>query len=51
MADNSGPAGILGVVVGVIVVLALAYFVLGERIGFRGPSSDVNVKIDTPATK
>ena len=48
MADNSGSSG--GVIIGVILVLALAYFFLGERVGLRGPA-DVNVKIDTPATK
>ncbi len=48
MADNSGSSGLLGVIVGVVLVLGLVYFLLGERIGLRSPT-DVNVKIDTPA--
>lgn len=43
---DSGATGILGVVVGVIVVLALLYFVFGEQIGIRsasGPSTSVTV--------
>lgn len=48
MADNSGSTGLLGVIIGVILVIGLAYFFLGERIGLRSPT-DVNVKIDTPA--
>jgi hypothetical protein len=48
MADNSGSSGLLGVIIGVIFVIGLAYFFLGEQIGLRSPG-DVNVKVDTPA--
>jgi hypothetical protein len=48
MADNSGSSGILGVIIGVVLVLGLAYFFLGERIGLRSPA-DVNVKVDAPS--
>jgi hypothetical protein len=52
MADNSssGAVGILGVLIGALIVIALAYVFLGDRIGLRGPA-DVNVKIDAPAPK
>jgi hypothetical protein len=50
MADNSGSSGLLGVIIGVLLVLALGYFFLGERIGLRSPT-DVNIKVDSPATK
>ena len=48
MANNgdSGATGILGVVIGVILVLGLLYFFLGERMGLRtasGPSTSVTV--------
>src|SRR5690606_1381714 len=35
MADNSGSSGLLGVIIGVIFVIGLAYFFLGEQIGLR----------------
>jgi hypothetical protein len=49
MADGSsdGGTGILGVVVGALLVLALGYFVFGDRMGLRAPD-DVEVTIDTP---
>jgi hypothetical protein len=50
MADNSGTSGLLGVIIGVVLVLALGYFFLGERVGLRNPG-DVNVKVDAPSTK
>lgn len=50
MADNSGSSGLLGVIVGVLLVLALGYFLLGERLGLRSPT-DVNVKVETPSKK
>jgi hypothetical protein len=51
MADDSssGVTGILGVLIGALIVLALAYFFFGDRIGLR--SSPVNVKIEAPVPK
>lgn len=49
MPDSNGSSGLLGVIIGVVLVLGLAYFFLGERIGLRSPP-DVNVKVDTPST-
>ena len=46
MAESNGSSGILGVIVGVVLVLALGYFFLGERIGLR-TSNDI--KIETPS--
>ena len=46
MADNSGSTGILGVIIGVLLVVGLIYFALGERMGIReasGPSTSVTV--------
>lgn len=53
MANDSSSTGILGVIVGVLLVLGLIYFALGERLGVRtsGPSSTVSVnapKAPTP---
>jgi hypothetical protein len=48
MADNSGSSGLLGVIIGVVLVLGLAYFFLGEKVGLRS-SPDVNVKVDVPS--
>jgi hypothetical protein len=50
MPNDSGSSGLLGVIIGVVLVLALVYFFLGERIGLRGPG-DVNVKVEAPTTK
>ena len=46
MAESNGSSGILGVIVGVLLVLALGYFFLGEQIGLRSSS---DVKIETPS--
>lgn len=48
MADNSGSSGLLGVIIGVVLVLGLVYFFLGEQIGLRS-TGDVNVKVDAPS--
>jgi hypothetical protein len=50
MAGDSGSSGILGVIVGALLVLGLAYFFLGERVGLRSPGPDT-IKIETPSTK
>lgn len=45
MAGDSGTNGILGVIVGVLLVLGLIYFLLGERMGFRSVGSpDINIQ-------
>ena len=49
MADGSGGTGLLGVIIGAVIVIALGYFFLGESLGIRSPS-DVNVKIVAPPT-
>jgi hypothetical protein len=53
MANDSGASGILGVLVGALIVVALIFFVFGERLGLRGGGApvDVNVQAPQPATK
>lgn len=50
---DSGSSGILGVIIGVLLVIGLLYFFLGERIGLRSPgSTTVNVEVPkNPVTK
>lgn len=48
MADNSGGIGILGVVIGAAIVIALGFFLLGGN--FEGGSKSVNLNINPPAT-
>jgi hypothetical protein len=49
MANNdSGGLGLLGVLIGVLIVVALAYFMLGDRLGLRTSGSDVNVRVESP---
>jgi len=43
---DSGATGIIGVIIGVVLVLGLIYFALGERMGLRtasGPSTSVTI--------
>jgi hypothetical protein len=51
MASDSGSSGILGVIVGVILVVAVAVGVLAYsgRIDLGGGSKTVNVDVKTPA--
>lgn len=49
MADNSGGIGILGVVIGAAIVIALGFFLLGGNFGGSGTKS-VNLNINPPAT-
>ena len=49
MADRSGGTTLLGVIIGGLIVIALGYFFLGDRIGVRSPS-DANIKIEVPPT-
>ena len=45
--DSNGGMGFVGVLVGALIVAALAYFLLGDKLGLRSPT-DVNVKIEAP---
>ena len=49
MATNgdSGSTGLLGVIIGVIIVIALAAFFLRGNVGL-GPQKDVNVNVEAP---
>jgi hypothetical protein len=51
--DSGGASGILGVLVGALIVVALIFFVFGERLGLRGGGApvDVNIQAPQPATK
>jgi hypothetical protein len=50
--DSGGASGILGVLVGALIVVALLFFVFGERLGLRGGAPvDVNIQAPQPATK
>ena len=51
MANNSdgGAAGLLGVLIGALIVLGLAYLLFGERLGLR--SAPGNVKVEVPLPK
>ena len=44
MAERSGSTGILGVIIGAALVIALVFFLFG---GFTG-GDDVDVSLDTP---
>ena len=49
MATNgdSGSTGLLGVIIGVIIVIALAALLLRGNLGL-GPQKDVNVNVEAP---
>lgn len=49
MADNSGGIGILGVVIGAAIVIALGFFLLNGNFNTGGTKS-VNLNINPPAT-
>lgn len=51
MATNSdnGSTGLLGVIIGVILVVALAAFFFRGNLGLS-PQKDVNVKVEAPIT-
>jgi hypothetical protein len=49
MADNSGGIGILGVVIGAAIVIALGFFMLNGNFNMGG-SKSVNLNINPPAT-
>ncbi len=49
MADNSGGVGLLGVVIGAAIVIALGFFLLGGNFD-RGGTKSVNLNINPPAT-
>ena len=50
--DSGGTSGILGVRVGALIVVALIFFVFGERLGLRGgPPVGINVQAPQPDTK
>ena len=48
MANDSGASGILGVLVGALIVVALIFFVFGERLGLRGGGAPVEVNVQAP---
>ena len=49
--DSGGVSGILGVLVGALIVVALVFFVFGERLGLRGGGPTVKIEAPQPATK
>ena len=52
MANDSGRAsGILGVLVGALIVVALVFFVFGERLGLHGGGPTVKIEAPQPVTK
>lgn len=46
-SDSNGALGLVGVLIGALIVVALGYVFLGERLGLRSPT-DVDVKIEAP---
>ena len=48
MADNSGGIGILGVLIGAAIVVALGFFLMQGNM-FSGGSKSVDVNIKPPA--
>ncbi len=49
MADNSGGVGLLGVIIGAAIVVALGFFLInGNFIG--GGAKNVNLTVNPPAT-
>lgn len=52
MADNSsGSAGILGVIIGAVIVIAVAFFLLGgDFTGKSGaPGGNLSINVEPPA--
>jgi hypothetical protein len=49
--DSGGASGILGVLVGALIVVALVFFVFGERLGLRGGGPTVKIEAPQPITK
>jgi hypothetical protein len=49
--DSGGASGILGVLVGALIVVALVFFVFGERLGLRGGGPTVKIEAPQPVTK
>ena len=49
MAEGSGSTGILGVIVGVVLVLAVGFFILNGNVFGGGGGKSVDVNINTPA--
>jgi hypothetical protein len=49
-ANDSGGFGILGVIVGALIVVAIAYLLIGDRLGLRTADRDVNVRVEAPNT-
>lgn len=49
--DSSGAVGILGVVIGAVIVIALGFFLIngGMFRGGGGPASTVNVDVKPPS--
>ena len=45
--DSGGASGILGVLVGALIVVALVFFVFGERLGLRGGGPTVKIEMIT----
>ena len=48
MAEGSGSTGILGVIVGVVLVLAVGFFLMNGNV-FGGGSKGPSVTINTPS--
>lgn len=49
MADNSGGVGLLGVIIGAAIVVALGFFLLNGNFNGGGTKS-VNLTVTPPAT-
>ena len=48
--DNSSSVGILGVIVGVVIVVALAFVFFGERLGLRSSAPSTTITVPAPKT-
>ena len=46
--NDSGGMGIIGVIIGAALVLAVMFFAFGDSLGIRGPSSNTTVKVEVP---
>ena len=46
---NDSGMGIIGVIVGAVIVIAVVFFAFGDRLGIRGGGSNTTVKVEAPS--
>ena len=46
---NDSGMGIIGVVIGAVLVIAVILFAFGDRLGLRGGGGNTTVKVEAPS--